>query len=234
MAGYRVHLATSTALGIAYGGAAVWYLQMDWMPAALGAGVTAIGGLMPDLDSDSGVPVRALFGLASVLLPLLMLPRLLAQAQSLEMVIVFLLLTHLLIRYGLAALFKRITVHRGMFHSIPAMLIAGLIVFLLYHHPAPMVRIYMAGGAMLGFLSHLVLDELWAVDLSGVKPRLNQFAGSALKFFSPSFSATLATYALLLCLAYVAAQEFQGPRESLRRLQEQALSIGQDGPTRHP
>ena len=234
MAGYRGHLATSTALGLAYGGAAVWYFQMDWLPAALGAGLTAISGLMPDLDSDSGVPVRVLFGLASVLMPLLMLPRLLAQSQSLEMVIVFLLLTHLLIRYGLAAIFKRLTVHRGMFHSIPAMLIAGLIVFLLYHHPAPIVRIYMAVGTMIGFLSHLVLDEICAVDFSGLKPRLNQFAGSALKFISPSFTATLTTYAVLLCLAYIAAQEFRGPRESLQRLQQQALDLGKGASTSHP
>lgn len=226
MAGYRGHLATSTALGLAYGGAAIWYFQMDWVPAALGAGLTAASGMLPDLDSDSGVPVRALFGLASVLAPLLMLPRLLARSPSLEMVILILLASHVLIRYALAALFKRITVHRGMFHSIPAMLIAGLIVFLVYHHPAPVIRLYLAGGTMLGFLSHLILDELCSVDISGVKIRLNQFAGSALKFVSPSFTATLTTYALLLCLAYVAAQEFQGPRESLRRLQQQALRIG--------
>ena len=34
--------------------------------------------------------------------------------------------TYLLVRFGVSELFKRITVHRGMYHSIPAMLIAGL------------------------------------------------------------------------------------------------------------
>jgi hypothetical protein len=57
---------------------------------------------------------------------------------------------------------------------------------------------------MIGFLSHLVLDELCAVDFMGVRVRFNKFAGSALKFGSPSWSATLATYALLGILGFLA------------------------------
>jgi len=40
---------------------------------------------------------------------------------------------------------------------------------------------FLAVGAMIGFLSHLVLDELCSVDLNGWCRRLNQFAGSAVK-----------------------------------------------------
>ncbi len=54
---------------------------------------------------------------------------------------------------------------------------------------------------MLGFLSHLVLDELCAVDFRGLKVSVNRFAGSALKLASPSWQATGLTYALLLALA---------------------------------
>jgi hypothetical protein len=226
MASYRGHLLTSTALGIAYGTGAVWYFNLDWITAALGAGLTAASGLLPDLDSDSGVPVRALFGLASVLVPLLLLPRLLAAHLSLEMVIVILLGSHVVIRYGIAALFKRVTVHRGMFHSIPAMLIAGLGVFLVYHHPVAFVRYYLAIGTMIGFLSHLVLDELCSVDLGGAAIRLNQFAGSALKFVSPSLLATLTTYALLVCLTYFAALQIPGSREKILQFQQQSLHVG--------
>src|SRR5947208_12653748 len=65
MASYRGHLAFSTVLGAAYGAGAIWQFQIPWAPAALGGGLTALGGLLPDLDSDSGVPVRELFGLAA-------------------------------------------------------------------------------------------------------------------------------------------------------------------------
>jgi hypothetical protein len=226
MAGYRGHLACSTALGIAYGASAVWLFDFDWVPAAYAAIVTAASGLLPDLDSDSGVPVRALFGLASVLVPLLLLPRILGMNLPPEQSFAILIGSHVVVRYGLAAVFKRITVHRGMFHSIPAMLIAGLAVFLLYHQPEQLIRYYMAGGAMLGFLSHLVLDELFSVDLAGVKIRLKESAGSALKLMSSSWPANLATYALLLVLAFFAAMEFPGPREQWRQILQQTQILG--------
>jgi hypothetical protein len=65
-------------------------------------------------------------------------------------------------------------------------------------------RLYFAAGTMIGFLSHLVLDELFAVDLMGVVPKLNQFAGTALKLKSDSWSATLFTYVILCTLSYMA------------------------------
>src|SRR5262245_65933144 len=76
MASYRGHLMFSSVLGAAYGAAGAWFLHLDWGPAILGAGVAALGGLLPDLDSDSGVPVRELFSLAAAIVPLLPLHRL--------------------------------------------------------------------------------------------------------------------------------------------------------------
>jgi len=225
MASYRGHLIFSTALGIGYGAAAHWYFGLDDMTSLLAAGLTSASGLLPDLDSDSGVPVRALFGLSAVVVPLLMLRRLLAAALPVEQIIAALTGTYLTIRYGLAALFKRITVHRGMFHSIPAMLIAGLAVFLIYHHPQIEMRFCLAGGAMLGFLSHLVLDELCSVNLDGMHLHLNKAAGSALKFFSPSWPATAFAYLLLLGLAYLAARELPGSRNTLDDLQYRAMHL---------
>jgi membrane-bound metal-dependent hydrolase YbcI (DUF457 family) len=143
----------------------------------------------------------------------------------LEQIVVFLILAHVFIRYGVSRLFKRMTVHRGMFHSIPGMAIAGLATFLVYHHWDPLVRAYVAGATMLGFLSHLVLDELCSVDLSGAHLRLNKFAGSALKFASPSWTATLGTYLLLVALAFVTAMQFDGPRATWREWQ-QAMTTG--------
>jgi hypothetical protein len=207
MASYKGHLAFSTTLGGAYGAAGLFGLGYDWGVAGLAGGLTAVGGLLPDLDSDSGVPVREMFGLAAAFAPFLLYNRLLADPRfdhHHERVIVVLALLYLFIRYCLANVFKRLTVHRGMYHSIPAMVIAGLIVYLLDANPSRGLRVYLAGGAMLGFLSHLVLDELFSVDFMGLKIRLNKYAGSALKFFSPSWSATLITYIVLVFLGYLA------------------------------
>lgn len=210
MADFKTHIATSTVCGIAVGALGYFHFQYDWGTAALGAGLTAIGGMLPDLDSDSGIPVRELFGLAGVFVPLLLIHRLQGYQLTPEQLLVILGGAYLVVRYCVAELFKRITVHRGMYHSVPAMLIAGLAVFLM-HKPDQVIggvelqkRLFLAMGVMIGFLSHLILDEIYAVDLMGGVPTLNQFAGSALKLKSDSYLATGMTYAILIGLGYLA------------------------------
>ncbi len=202
MASYRGHLMLSSALGAACGAVAAWQLQLGWAPVLLGAGLTTIGGLLPDLDSQSGVPVRELFSLAAAIVPLFILRRLWRLGIPADEILVIMGLVYVLIRYGLSHVFKRLTVHRGMFHSLPAMLIAGMVVFLVDKGSALPVRLFLAAGVMIGFLSHLVLDELCSVDFMGITIRLNKYAGSAVKMYSSSWPATLTCYVLLLVLAF--------------------------------
>lgn len=207
MASYPVHLGTATVLGAGYGVAGVVLGDLDWGQVFLGAGLAALGGVLPDLDSDSGIPVRELFGLAAAVCPLLLFPRLVELGFTIEQALVICGGTYLVIRYGLSRAFKQFTVHRGMFHSLPAMFIAGLAVYLLYHHPQRSMRVYFAGGVMLGFLSHLVLDELYSVDFEGASLKLNKYAGTALKFFSPSWLATTITWLILIALVFLVVME---------------------------
>jgi membrane-bound metal-dependent hydrolase YbcI (DUF457 family) len=207
VAGFRTHVTISGGLGIVYGGVAVDPLGFGPEVGVLAAGLTAVGGMLPDLDSDTGTPVRELFGLAAAVVPLLFVPRMIDAGLSREGILAGLLFGYLFIRYGLATVFRQFTVHRGMFHSIPAMLVAGLAVYLAYHSPDRGLRVLLAGGVMLGFLSHLVLDELFAVDFRGLRVKLKASAGSAVKFASPSAVATATCYAVLAGLAYLAWQD---------------------------
>jgi hypothetical protein len=237
MASYRGHLRFSSALGVAYGGLAYWQLGMDPATAGLAAMVTAVGGLMPDLDSDSGVPVRELFNFASIMVPLLLLRRLASAGFTPEEMLVACGGVYCFVRYGLRRVFRHMTVHRGMFHSIPAMLIAGLIVYLEYHHPSLQARLLLAVGVMIGFLSHLVLDELCSVDLNGKTPKLNQFAGTAVKFTSKSTIATAFAYLVLAGLGYLAYVDFQHNGElpanmKLRNVAEPSIRVA--GPAKPP
>jgi membrane-bound metal-dependent hydrolase YbcI (DUF457 family) len=212
MAGFRMHITVSTLCGIGYGAAAVKPLGFQPETAFLAAGVTAVGGMLPDLDSDSGRPVREMSGLAAVVIPVLLVPRLAAAGMTQDGILATLGLLYLLVRYGLGFVLRHVSVHRGMFHSIPAMLIFGLLVYLEYQGEMR-TRLLLGGGVMIGFLSHLVLDEIYAVDFNGVRLRLNQFAGSALKFASPSWIATCVCYGILSglgCLAYLDYLEATG------------------------
>ncbi len=193
------------------GGVAVQPFGFSTEAAILAAGVTTVGGMLPDLDSQSGVPVREMFGLAAIVCPLTLVPRLYHNGVSQEGILATLLFSYVIIRYGFSRIFKRITVHRGMFHSIPAMLIAGLMVYLGYQSPDNRLRVLFGVGVMIGFLSHLLLDELYSVDIRGVKVKLNKFAGTAVKFVSPSVPATAVCYALLGGLLYLAYLDYTTP-----------------------
>ncbi|MCE9567951.1 MAG: metal-dependent hydrolase [Planctomycetes bacterium] len=201
----------SSTLGVVYGGIAVQPLGFETDAAILAAGITAIGGMLPDLDSDSGVPVREMFGLAAAVLPMLLLPRFVHSGMTREAILASLLFGYIFVRYVVSRVFKKLSVHRGMYHSIPAMLIAGLVVYLAYHTPNRDLRFLMAGGVMIGFASHLILDEIYSVDFRGAKIVLKSSAGSAIKLSSSSLIATASCYAILGGLGYLAYLEYMKP-----------------------
>ncbi len=58
MAAYREHITFSTMLGVGYGLGATFALGFTPAQGALAAWLTALGGMLPDLDSESGRPVR--------------------------------------------------------------------------------------------------------------------------------------------------------------------------------
>jgi membrane-bound metal-dependent hydrolase YbcI (DUF457 family) len=204
MAGFRTHVGFAAAAGVGYGYGAVVGLQVRPDVGVLAGAVTAAGGMLPDLDSEPGRPVREVFGLAAAVVPVLLVPRLQHAGLTHETILTVLVVCYLVIRYGAPKLLGQVTVHRGMFHSIPAMLICGLVVYLEYGSPDRLVRLVLAGGVMLGFLSHLVLDEIYSVDFNGVRLKLKSSAGSALKFFSDSVWGTVCCYTLLGALLYTA------------------------------
>jgi membrane-bound metal-dependent hydrolase YbcI (DUF457 family) len=220
MASYRGHLVFASALGSVYAGVAVLRWGLDWGQAFLIAGLTTLGGLLPDLDSDSGVPVRELFGAAATVVPILLYHRL-RDRFSVEQTLSILGGVYLFIRYVVSALFKRFTVHRGMFHSIPALLISGLATYLIYHNPEMELRWFMAGAVMIGFLSHLILDEIYSVDFMGARLRLNKYAGSALKLYSPSRAATAWTYAALAVLIFAVWWDWRQAQPVIEGAQQQ-------------
>jgi len=216
MASYRGHLAFASALGFVTGGVAVSMCGFSATAGVMAAVIVTIGGLLPDLDSQSGVPVRELFGLAAVFVPLLLLQRISDSTLSADEKFLFMGGMYATIRYGLSRVFKRMTVHRGMFHSIPAMLIAWELIFLSYQNLILRVRVLLGVATMIGFFSHLLLDEIYSVDFRGLTFKPNHYAGSAIKFWSPSFYASTLTWIVLGLLSWASWAEFVHHTEVLR------------------
>lgn len=203
MAGFRTHITTSTVLGIGYGAGAHVFYDVQLPTCALAAGLCSVSGMLPDIDSDSGVPLRESLAFAAAVVPMLMLERFREMQLAPESIVLAGAIIYLTVRFGLGGLLKRYTVHRGMFHSLPAAIIFGEVAFLLCHCQDLSMRYYKAGAVMLGFMSHLLLDELWSIQFQRGRFRLKKSFGTALKVWGDNLWANFSTYAKLALLTWL-------------------------------
>lgn len=207
MAGFQTHISVSTAVGVGYGCWVHYQFGLPWTTASVAGGLCSIAGMLPDLDSDSGVPAREMISFTAAIVPMLLINRLQQSGLTLEQMILAGAPAYLLIRFGFGTLLKHVTVHRGMFHSIPAMVLAGLVTFLISDAGNPTARTLKAIAVSLGFLSHLVLDEIWSVQVSVTGSKLKSSSGTALKFFGPKMGANVVCWGLTLLAGFTVLQE---------------------------
>ena len=200
MADFKTHISTSTAVGAVYGGVGWYVFDVPPAHAMIAGSLCAVAGMLPDLDSDSGVPQREMLSFVSVIVPMLMLPRFQALGLTPEQMVFVAGVLYVFIRFGIGRLFKAFTKHRGMWHSIPAAIVAGLVTFLICLSSDLEIRIFKAWAVVLGFVTHLVLDEIYAVNWQGKLPTAKRSFGTALKFFGDNTMANVLTYAKLIFL----------------------------------
>lgn len=199
MADFRTHMSVSTLIGIGYGYAG-FRAGLPWESCAIGAGLCSVSGMLPDLDSDSGIPLREATTFASAVVPMLMVERLQRMGFGSETMTLVAIAIYLFIRFVLAEIFRRYTVHRGMWHSIPAAAIVGMLAFLVCASEDISVRFFKTAAVVIGFLSHLILDEIWSVEFRGARYQFKSSFGTALKLWGKDRWANVATYAKLLLL----------------------------------
>jgi hypothetical protein len=203
MADFKTHISVSTVTGIAYG---VWGYQCGapLETAILAGGLCSVSGMLPDLDSDSGRPVQEMSAFAAAIIPMLMLERFEDFGWPRESIVLAAAAIYAAIRFGVAEVFKRYTVHRGMWHSIPACIACGLLAFLIVAGHDLAIRTFKAGAVSLGFFSHLLLDELWSFKLRSGRLNVKRSFGTALKFFGNNSWANASVYGKLIVLAALA------------------------------
>lgn len=169
----------------------------------LAGGLCAVSGMLPDLDSDSGVPLRETTMFVAAIAPMLMIDRFRDFGLTHEEMALAAMLVYIAIRFVAVEFFKRYTVHRGMWHSIPAALSAGLLAYLVMPCQSESIRAYKSLAVVLGFMVHLTMDEIWSIDLHRGF-RLKKSFGSALKFFGSDPLANVSVYAKFFLLLYLA------------------------------
>ncbi len=222
MADFKTHVTTSSVLGVGYAAAGM-YMGVPWESALIAGGLCGVGGMLPDIDSDSGIPFRESMALAAAVVPMMMLPRLQTLGLNHEQIVLAGMGSYLFVRFAVAKMIAKYTVHRGMFHSIPAILIFGGLAFLLSNTADLHLRYFKAVGVMLGVLSHLTLDEIYSVDVRGL--RLKKSAGTALKLWGKSTWSNISAYGKLaiivvMILGEPMVMERYGERPAIARAKE--------------
>jgi len=160
-----------------------------------------LGGLLPDVDSDTSIPVRVGFNILSVVAAFLLVFSFADQLTLIELILLG-LAGFLLVRYGVFSIFAEVTAHRGLIHSIPAAVIAGMLSAILAHSvfALPAVLAWLAAVFVTGgFLVHLILDEIYSVDLLG--RQIKRSFGSAFNLGSMNnLFGTIGLYAAIAAL----------------------------------
>lgn len=197
MAGFKTHITFSSILGVGYGAAAWWLYDVPTPTCILAGGLCGVSGMLPDMDSDSGVPLRESLAFAAAVMPMMLAGGLQRAGWPHESIVLAGAAAYLFIRFVVGWLLKRYTVHRGMFHSLPAAAIFGELAFLLSVGEDLELRCYKAGAVVLGYLSHLVLDEVYSFQFKGGLPRLKSSFGTALKLIGDNWWANISTYGKL-------------------------------------
>jgi hypothetical protein len=145
--------------------------------------IGTIGGILPDIDSENSTSIQVVFNVIGILLALLILFSTL-NSLGLILSIAIALLLYLIVNFPLKKILQKFSSHRGTIHSIPMALLIGICFYYIIFLVTQKFYISWLSAILLsyGFFIHLILDELYSVDLSGA--RLKKSFGTALTLFS--------------------------------------------------
>lgn len=190
MANFTTHIGAGTVVS---GALATLTLAADVVAPENLVAVTlagVLGSVLPDIDLKDSRPSRAMFAGLGVFMSFAVLFTTAAKLSIAELWILW-LGTLVGIRYGLHTIFHRLSVHRGIWHSLLAgafCSVATAIVFYRLLGKPEGVAWLAAGFMFIGYVTHLVLDEMYSVDV--MDTRIKASFGTALKLFDRRYVAS--------------------------------------------
>jgi hypothetical protein len=160
-----------------------------------------LGGISPDLDSDTSKPIRSVFRIFSITLPLVLLLSISADLSIVQILLIW-GLSGLILKIVFFKIFLSLTQHRGIFHTVPMGILFGELVVLVcvsFFHTSIEIAFIYGFFISLGFVVHLLLDELYSVNVLGV--RMKKSFGTALKFYDTSNK--IGTFILYILIIFI-------------------------------
>ena len=182
MANFPTHIAIGTLVS---GTLATFTLAVDAVAPENLVAVTlagVLGSVLPDIDLKESRPARAMFSGLAVFFAFAVLFSIAGQYSVAEMLILY-VGTLVAVRYGAKFVFFKFSYHRGIWHSILAAVFVSFATAAAYYYllRRPDAVSWLAAGFMfIGYMTHLVLDEIYSVDV--MDTRLKQSFGTAVKF----------------------------------------------------
>ena len=170
---FKTHCMIGVATGGAYG--VVGYLcGMPVQDSLIASGLFAAASLSADVDSNS-VPLKELASFLGACAGIAVAICVHSYKYPAENAALIGVATYLMARYGIAELFLHFAVHRGIFHSILMAAFLSEIGYMLLAGE----RFYQSAAIFLGYVLHLVLDEIWGFRKDS--------AGTALKLWGKNW-----------------------------------------------
>ena len=183
MANFPTHIAVGTVVSgaLATVTLATGMVAPQNIVAVTAAGV--LGSVLPDIDLEESRPAKAMFSGLAVFFSFAVLFSLEQKYSVAEMLILW-LGTLLLVRYVAKEIFFRISYHRGVWHSLLATVFCALVTVWIYSKLLAKddAIAWLAGGFLaVGYLTHLILDEIYSVDV--MDTRIKSSFGTAIKLW---------------------------------------------------
>lgn len=203
MANFNTHLSVALAVSTSLATAGMMMGAYGFGEMVALSLVGMVGGLLPDIDLDNSRIARLVFTTISLFGTsfALFIYHQYHQLALMDALVAW-GLGFLVIRFGVLSLFSRLTRHRGMVHSVPYMAVLSLMLIYVAFYILKLsgALSWLVGGFLyLGALVHLLLDELFSVNIYGLK--VKKSFGSALKCFEAKRPIAYALlYALLFAL----------------------------------
>lgn len=205
MANFATHIGVGTVVA---GGLATLTLAADVIAPENLVAVTmagVLGSILPDIDLKESRPSKIMFSGLAVFFSFAVLFTF-AMSRSIAELWIMWLGTMAFIRYGLHGVFHRYAVHRGVWHSVLAGLFCAIITAVVFRYVLGRhdgVSWLAAGFLFIGYCTHLILDEMYSVDI--MDRRIKASFGTALKLYDRRYPAgTAGMMVATLLMAFMA------------------------------
>lgn len=168
MADFKKHVSLGAATGFAVAIVSYnWNLIPNAYMAVIIFFATVIGSFLPDMDSDSGVPLKLVFGFYSYFFAAMSLYWMHVAGANIVLKLLVPAAVFFFITKQVRDNFCKWTDHRGIIHSTPAWLLSFLISLWMASTTNLSLReqFVIAFAVSCGYFSHLVLDELWSLNV---------------------------------------------------------------------